>query len=333
MNRRDFFHSSTGLLLGAGALDIFAPKGARAQGQKTRVVLVRHPRLLATPLERRRPMYQALLTRGMERLFGGSATKAWGQLFSARDVVGIKVNCQAARISTNVELSLAIADALRSAQLPPENVIIFDRKNRELEHAGYTVTPPSRMGGVKVYGTDADGVGYEERLTQRGSIGSRLSHIVTEQCTALINAPILKDHAIAGITASLKNYFGVINNPNKFHSNSCDPYVADLNTLPVLREKQRLIVCDCTEILYHGGPADSPNHRYPCGGILLGTDPLAVDTVGWQLIEGIRREKGLPSLAEAKNPPRHLFTAGRSPYLLGVGEFERIELVQEILTA
>lgn len=186
---------------------------------------------------------------------------------------------------------------------------------------------------MKVCGTDADGVGYEERLTQCGSIGSRLSCIVTDQCTALINAPILKDHAIAGITASLKNYFGVINNPNKFHGNSCDPFVADLNTLPVLREKQRLIVCDCTEILYHGGPADSPDHRYPCGGILLGTDPLAVDVVGWQLIEGIRKEKGLPSLEEAKNPPRYLFTAARSPYLLGVGEFERIELVQEILTA
>lgn len=97
---------------------------------------------MATPSEQRRPIYQVLLTRGMERLFGGSASKGLEQLFSARDVVGIKVNCQAARISTNVELSLAIADALRSAQLPPENVIIFDRKNRELEHAGYTVTPP-----------------------------------------------------------------------------------------------------------------------------------------------------------------------------------------------
>ena len=329
MNRRDFLHTSTGLLLGAGALSVFPDKSGRAQGQKARVVLVRHPRLVTTTPEQRRPMYQVLLTRGMERLFGGSATKVWGQLFSARDVVGIKVSCQAARIATNVELSLAIADTLRAAQLPPENVIVFDRKNRELENAGYTLA--QEKGKVKVYGTDADGVGYEERLTQRGSIGSRLSNIITEQCTALINAPILKDHAIAGITASLKNHFGVINNPNKFHSNSCDPYVADLNTLPVLREKQRLIVCDCTEILYHGGPADSPNHRYPCGGILLGTDTLAVDVVGWKLIEGIRKEKGLPSLEDAKNPPRHLFTAASSPYVLGVGEFERIELIQEIV--
>ncbi len=45
-------------------------------------------------------------------------------------------------------------------------------------------------------------------VTVVGLVGSRLSRILTRQCTAVVNVPVLKDHSIAGISVSLKNFFG-----------------------------------------------------------------------------------------------------------------------------
>ena len=57
----------------------------------------------------------------------------------------------------------------------------------------------------------------------------------------LINLPVLKDHDGAGVTIALKNMYGAIHNPNKYHPNGCDPYVADLNMLPEIRSRMKLI--------------------------------------------------------------------------------------------
>ena len=39
---------------------------------------------------------------------------------------------------------------------------------------------------------------------------------------------VVKDHDLAGVSAGLKNWYGVIHNPNKYHDSCCDPYVADV---------------------------------------------------------------------------------------------------------
>ena len=52
--------------------------------------------------------------------------------------------------------------------------------------------------------------------------------------------PLLKDHDGAGVSIALKNMYGVIHNPNKYHPNGCNPYVADVNMLPDIRTKMRL---------------------------------------------------------------------------------------------
>jgi hypothetical protein len=45
---------------------------------------------------------------------------------------------------------------------------------------------------------------------------------------------------------ALKNMYGVIHNPNKYHPNGCNPYIADLNMLPEIRTRMRLTICDAT---------------------------------------------------------------------------------------
>ena len=69
-------------------------------------------------------------------------------------------------------------------------------------------------------------------LTVYGSAGSLLSNTLAHTCDAVINLPVLKDHGIVGVTLALKNLFGAIHNPNKYHTNAGDPYVADVNMFP-----------------------------------------------------------------------------------------------------
>lgn len=74
-------------------------------------------------------------------------------------------------------------------------------------------------------------------------------------CTYLINVPVLKDYTIAGVTFSMKNHCGLVDNPGSLHGNSCDPYMAELNNTAPIKEKTRLIVMDASLCIYVGGPS------------------------------------------------------------------------------
>ena len=124
-----------------------------------------------------------------------------------------------------------------------------------------------------------------------GSIASLLSRTLTRICDAVINIPVLKDHGIAGVTIALKNFFGAIHNPNKYHEKLGDPYIADLWLVPVIRQKTKLIICDALTAQYEGGPPYKPQWIWNFNSILVGKDPVALDYVGWDIIERKRKEK------------------------------------------
>ena len=109
----------------------------------------------------------------------------------------------------------------------------------------------------------------------------------------------------------MKNLFGVIHNPNKYHGSGCDPYLSDLFEHPSVKEKFRLSVCDAHRAQCQGGPAYVAKWSWPFGGFLVAADPVALDTVGAGILEDRRRSLGLPSLEEAGRPPVHLKTAHR----------------------
>ena len=56
----------------------------------------------------------------------------------------------------------------------------------------------------------------------------------------VINMPILKDHRMAGVTFAMKNMYGVVDRPSTLHANNCNPGVADLNCIPVIRSQGAL---------------------------------------------------------------------------------------------
>ena len=249
---------------------------------------------------------------------------AWRSLFAPGDVVGIKVNCLAGPgLSPHPELVAAIVDGVAGAGVPKEKIIVWDRFDRELEAAGFT---HAGVNGAKVLATDLAGIGYERDIEFSGEIGSCFSRILSRMCTAIINVPVLKDHDLAGVSLGMKNFYGAIHNPNKYHDNNCDPYVADLCAHRFIKNKLRLVVCDALKGQYHGGPASRVRWSWPAATLIVGGDPVAVDRIGHEMIERKRTEAGMPPLKEVGREPKYIKTASQRG--LGVGDLEKISRVK-----
>ena len=249
-----------------------------------------------------------------------SPEAAFKRLFKPTDVVGIKVNCIAGKgMSPRPEVVGLIAKWLQDAGVPARNVVIWDRTERELSHAGFEL---NRSGsGVRVIGTEGD---YEEKERDWGPNASRFARLLAEEMTALINVGVLKDHGVAGVAAGMKNWYGAIENPRTCHGGRCAPYIPHLAAYPLIRNKLRLTVIDALTAQCHGGPQRSPKWQWSYGSVLASTDPVALDTVATRIIEDRRKEVGLEPLASENRAPVWLADAAK----LGLGEadFSRIHV-------
>ena len=250
------------------------------------------------------------------------ARHALGAIFKPGDTVGVKLNTIGGRnLAPRVELVDALAALLGDVGIAPGRVIVFDRSARELRRAGFEIRASG--GRYVCRGIDNE---YDAEPSTSGAIGSCFARLVSTTCTALIGFGVVKDHDLAGVSASLKNWYGVIHNPNKYHDNNCDPYVADVVNHPFVRGKLRLTLLDGTVAQCHGGPAWRPDMCWPLGVVAASTDPVAADVWAWKAIDAERRRRGLPGLADAKRAPRFVATAAR--YGLGLGDPDKLEEVR-----
>jgi uncharacterized protein (DUF362 family) len=254
----------------------------------------------------------------------GAATAAAAAktLFKPADTVGIKVSCIAGiNLSPRVELVDALAALVAEAGVAPARIIVFERSARELKRAGFTIRKEG--GPYLCYGVDND---YDTEPSTSGQIGSCYARLVSTTCTALVSFGVVKDHDLAGVSAGMKNWYGVIHNPNKYHDHNCDPYVADVANHRHLRDKVRLTVLDGVIAQCHGGPAYRPDATFPLGLVAASTDQVAIDAWAWRVIDAERTRRGMPTLAAANRAPRFLATA--AGYGLGVGDIAAIKEVR-----
>jgi hypothetical protein len=295
---------------------------------KSRVVIVRSKRVLNPGGVVDGGVLSAMVRSALLNLTGtASAEKAWGSLFSPRDIVGIKVNAIAGRLLSPTPAWVPIlAEGMRAAGVEDKRIILWDRSSRELKEAGFPLN--WEQGGIRCFGTDAPGVGYDPDLVENGSIGGLLSRILTTLTSVQVNLCILKDHNLAGLSGALKNLYGAIHNPNKYHDGHCNPYIADLNALPQIREKFRLTLCDALRVQYHGGPAFKSQWVENYGGILASFDPVALDFVAWRLLDEIRKAHGSSSLQQEDRTPLYILTAGDRMHRLGKCKESDIEGVE-----
>lgn len=324
MNRRKFLKRS---FLWGGSL--WLPQSLWASGiaeapPKSRVVIARdHSVFRHNRLDEERVSH--LLDLAVQTYFNDdSPVRAWQKIVHPGEVIGIKVNCLSGRGSTHKELVHVLVERLQQAGIRANDIIIWDRLNSDLEEAGFRIKTKGK--GPLIFGNDA--VGFAPRLFVYGQAGSLLTRTVTNLCDGIINVGLLRDHSIAGVSISLKNLFGAIHNPNKYHLNAGDPYIADVNAFSPIRRKVRFTIVDALEAQYHGGPAYMPQWRWQFKGLLVGRDRVAIDYTGWQIIESKRQKMGLPSLKSEDREPNYIFTASDADHALGQSDPKRIETIR-----
>ncbi len=137
------------------------------------------------------------------------------------------------------------------------------------------------------------------------------------EATALVNFALIKDHSICGYTGALKNMtHGCSVNPQDFHDHHASPQIAILSAQDILRTRLRLCIIDGFKLMAHGGPLyKQPQYVVPHEAVYVSTDPVALDAIGWDLVEKARAGFHLKSLTEEGRPPAYIRAAAD----LGVG--------------
>jgi len=304
--------------LASAATAIFTSKNTLSARSKSKVIIA-HASSTPGKEELRR-----MLNKSLTVMFNDKDSSAvWRNLFKTDETIGIKVNALGGRrLSTSPLLTAVVVEELLKAGVKEERIIIWDRTERELDDAGYKIN--SGGSGVKCIGTDSlSGGGYTGAISFSGEVGSIFSGIM-DTCDALINMPVLKDHDIAGLSLGMKNWFGAIHNPNKYHDNNCSPYVADLSRHPMIKNKQRLIIADAIKVQPNGGPAYKPQWAVEYNGLLVSSDPVALDRTGLDIIDELRKEKKLKTLRDDGRFPHYLPVAEK----YGIGNFDESQIEQ-----
>jgi hypothetical protein len=292
------------------------------------------------------PVVDQMLERGMRELTGAeNLADAWQAFVTPEDVVGLKINTLSGPpCSTHSEVVDAIINGLKLAGVKEENIIIWDRFESHLRRTRYKIQ--RRPDRIRCYATDSAGVGSDSDVYYEADVfswipeeliqprlkdlapaypNSHFSKIFTQHITKQINVPVLKDHNITGITLCLKNLaMGICSNTERFHITpvNCDPMIPEVCGHPMLESKNVLNIADCLSLVYEGSPTVDPQYLMPYHSLMVGTDPVAMDQVGLEILEGIRKEKGLPSIWKTNSQPKHVGTAAKLG--VGVGNLDEI---------
>ena len=327
-SRRDFLRNCVTGAIAAGVGGLAPLQPAWAKSDKSKVVSARDAMLYGPSSTPDSSRVQKLLDNAMQSFYHASdPVTPWKKVVRPGEVVGLKINTLGGpMLSSNMVLVAAICERLKQAGVKASNIVIWDNTNESLERASYRVSNDGNK--ERVIGSDDKSAGYEEKSTVYASVNTRFSKLLTRTCDCMINIPILKDHSLAGVTLAMKNMFGVIHNPADLHGKDCSPYIADLNVLPEIKSKFRLVICDAMTSCYDGGPGFNPQYSWKHNGLMVATDPVALDYTGWQIIERKRKEAGLKSLAEVGRPPKYIAVAADAQHRLGTNDPQRIALVE-----
>lgn len=295
---------------------------------------------------------QTMMRRGMAELTGTKDwAEAWKQFVEPGDVVGIKVNpVGSPHVISDASVLREIIAGLEAAGIRRKDIVVYDRYRKQFFDAGFDKWLPD---GVRIswatedYDDIQQGIdGYDPEhfldlpltlpghpVEKEAARRSYAAKFITREVNKLINLPVLKDHQSAGVTLALKNLsHGLVNNVSRSHGtrslNACNSFIPAVVQMPVIRNKTVLHILDGIKGLYHGGPGARPEFVWEHQTLYFATDPVALDRIGWEVIDAKRVAVGKPKLVDDKpdrfstfvhRQPEHVEIAGA----LGLGEWER----------
>ncbi|MBI4712004.1 MAG: DUF362 domain-containing protein [Planctomycetes bacterium] len=357
MRRRDFIKAAGISLAGLYLLRRHLLTPVYAAG-KSLVAVVRNPAMRnqdgeINKVEVQRTIYEAL------RILAGSGAgeEALKSVIPEpqKNVVGLKVNTYfgESNNATRPALAYGLAEFLLKIGVKENNIIIWDNAADEMEQAGYKINDTKK--GIRVLATVSSRIarkskplaGFEDNpitvgksadsppdVHRGGKTQTRLSKIIN-MCSVIINLPVLKTYKFkdnSGIENGLLNMYRAFEitdgNAGAFYDNECNPGAAEFYSLPQVKGKVKLTVCDAIYPLYNGGPGEDSRYHWNCNGIIAGLDPVAIDVIGQEIIQK-HRDKTLPNEPTLKTT--YLETCAGQPYKLGVNARDEIELVEKTI--
>jgi hypothetical protein len=150
---------------------------------------------------------------------------------------------------------------------------------------------------------------------------------VFQKASALINVRPMRTHAWSGVGSLLKNYIMFSDKPSEYHPDSCAD-LAKLWQLENVKGKTRLNILVMLTPLFHGVGPHHFNKKYTWEykGLLVGFDPVAVDSVGLRIIQNKRTEffgEDTPL-----NPPAKHILLADTRHHLGTADPNKIDLIK-----
>jgi len=269
-----------------------------------------------------------MLTRALTELTGKpDLVQAVGQFVHKDDIVCVKVNGIAKQnMGTNKELVIPFLEAMIAYGVKPENITVLEQYGDFL--SGTRINASNVPAGVKVATHGNGNATMDDRLIPGTGTRTKFVKFLTE-ATAAINFSLIKDHSICGYTGTLKNMtHGCTINPHDFHIHHASPQIAQMYAQDVIKSRVRLCITDGFKVMADGGPLwKRPEMVKPHEAVYVSTDPVAMDTIGWDVVEKLRADLKLKSLTEAGREPAYIKAAAD----LGLGIHDRAKIqVKEV---
>ncbi|HEU5073442.1 MAG TPA: DUF362 domain-containing protein [Polyangiaceae bacterium] len=272
---------------------------------------------------------EKLLERAMMEFTGApNLTEAMKKFIHKDDIVAIKPNGIAgqkgATMAVNFELILPVVKAVLAVGVPAENITVYEQYPGFLMGTRVNVRDWKLPEGVKT-GTHNNNNHPMKPVQIFNGISTRYCRFFTE-ATAVIDMTQIKDHSICGYTGTLKNItHGNVDNPHAHHAHQASPQIAMLYNHPIVTSRVRLHITDAFKVMYDRGPLDKdPRTRIPHGAVYVATDPVAMDTMGWKIVDDERKKRNIPSLKDSRREPRYVRNAGE--FGLGVHDLNKIQM-------
>jgi uncharacterized protein DUF362 len=252
-----------------------------------------------------------MMARGMRALTGTATIEdAWRRFFTPADVVAIKVNCGGYPYCVSApEIVAECVRQLMAIGVPLPQIYLYERFQSQLDEVNYA---PSLPQGLQIVAAEranryTDNSGYDPAVYLEADLfgeedtRSSMMRLVSRRVTKIINIPNMKDHGATGVTGCLKNIaYGTFSNVARTHQRGKShtySVVGTLASIEPLRSRTVLQIMDGIRGVWHGGPfARTQRYVFYPKQIMFGTDPVAIDRLLLDIIDGKRRAEGAISI-------------------------------------
>ncbi|MDO4557924.1 MAG: DUF362 domain-containing protein [Planctomycetia bacterium] len=280
MNRQEFLRSVAAGGLAAtvtttGSLDVMA-QGGSAKSKAG----VSHD-LVAVMGGEPVPMFEA----GIARMGGIGRFVKKGQRVTLKPNIGWDRPPELAA-NTNPDLVAAVVRACLDAGAA--DVTVFDHTCDEWRacYRSSGIPAAAEAAGAKVVPGNDRTYYREVEIPGAKSLKKAMVHQAILDCDVWINMPVLKHHGGANMTIAMKNLMGIVFDRRFFHGNDLNQCIADIC---LLKPQAALHIVDAYRIVTTNGPKGrSPSDVATPKGLLLSTDPVAVDTAATRFFSQVK---------------------------------------------